>query len=337
MRKYFMTPKNQKYRKQVELLLQALPIVARNENFALYGGTAINFFILDMPRLSVDIDLCYLQHTHDRDTALRQIQEALKNIKGDVEKLNSVANIHHKVKEGKLLITSKNGAQIKIEVNLISRGVINKPVHLDLQSAIQESFQTFCSMNIIPVGQLYGGKIRAALDRQHPRDLFDIKQLLSTTGITDDIRKGFIYSLTTSNRPIHEILSPNLQDQTDAMVNQFEGMTTQEFSYEEYCEVRLELIDKVKDILTAEDILFLSSFINGDPDWSYYNFKDFPAVKWKLQNIQKLKQSNPDKFKEQISAFSALFDSENNPVSKAIRKKREKSLSSTIDRDYNLE
>lgn len=39
-----MTPKNQKYRKQVELLLQALPIVARNENFALYGGTAINFF-----------------------------------------------------------------------------------------------------------------------------------------------------------------------------------------------------------------------------------------------------------------------------------------------------
>ena len=71
------------YRKQVELLLHVLPYVAEVECFALKGGTAINLFHDNMPRLSVDIDLTYIP-IEDRKTALAgitaglgQLQEAL--------------------------------------------------------------------------------------------------------------------------------------------------------------------------------------------------------------------------------------------------------------------
>jgi len=65
-----------KYKAQVDLLLQAIPIVAKEKHFALKGGTAINLFIRDMPRLSVDIDLTYLL-VDDRKTALKNIPDGL--------------------------------------------------------------------------------------------------------------------------------------------------------------------------------------------------------------------------------------------------------------------
>jgi len=74
-----------KYRAQVELLLQTIPYVAKEEIFALKGGTAINLFIRSLPRLSVDIDLTYIPN-NDRETALSEISEGLGRIKADLEK-----------------------------------------------------------------------------------------------------------------------------------------------------------------------------------------------------------------------------------------------------------
>jgi hypothetical protein len=67
------------YREQVALLLRLLPIVGREEMFALKGGTAINLFVRDLPRLSVDIDLTFLPLT-ERDAALTAIGEGLQRI-----------------------------------------------------------------------------------------------------------------------------------------------------------------------------------------------------------------------------------------------------------------
>lgn len=50
----------QKYKRQVNLLLKVLPEVSKESNVALHGGTAINLFVRNMPRLSVDIDLTYI-------------------------------------------------------------------------------------------------------------------------------------------------------------------------------------------------------------------------------------------------------------------------------------
>jgi predicted nucleotidyltransferase component of viral defense system len=52
--------KDSPYYKQVELMLKIIPLVAAERCFALKGGTAINLFVRDMPRFSVDIDLTYL-------------------------------------------------------------------------------------------------------------------------------------------------------------------------------------------------------------------------------------------------------------------------------------
>ncbi len=65
------------YYRQAELILEVLPVIDRHDVFALKGGTAINFFVRDLPRLSVDIDLTYLPVTR-REQALLDITEALR-------------------------------------------------------------------------------------------------------------------------------------------------------------------------------------------------------------------------------------------------------------------
>jgi predicted nucleotidyltransferase component of viral defense system len=66
-----------KYKAQVDLLLTILPQVAKEKSLALKGGTAINLFVREMPRLSVDIDLTYTSIADDRETALKNISDAL--------------------------------------------------------------------------------------------------------------------------------------------------------------------------------------------------------------------------------------------------------------------
>lgn len=143
---------------------------------------------------------------------------------------------------------------------------------------------------------MYGGKICAALDRQHPRDLFDVKYLLQNEGFTNDIKKGFVLCLLSSNRPLNEMLQPNLIDQQETMVNQFEGMSSESFTYEDFEASRAQLIETIHRNLTAKDKEFLLSFNNLTPDWSIYDFERFPAVQWKLQNLKMLKTKNLEKF-----------------------------------------
>ena len=210
---------NKTYKGQVLLLLSVLPEIAKEKCFALHGGTAINLFIREMPRLSVDIDLTYLP-IEGRQTSLNNIASALEQIKARILTVLPGATVQHQQEVSKLQI-SNQGFQIKVEVNQTNRGVLSDPVEYQLCETTQDQFDAFCSIAIVPLSQLYGGKICAALDRQHPRDLFDVKYLLQNEGFTEDIKKGFLLSILSSNRPINELLQPNLQDQRTAFENQF--------------------------------------------------------------------------------------------------------------------
>ena len=168
--------KNQNYKDQVRLMLDVLPEIAKEKCFALHGGTAINLFVRNMPRLSIDIDLTYLP-IEDRRTTLLHIDEALVRIKNRIEKTMKGSSIVHKNGMGKLLI-SLNHVEVKLEVNLVGRGILSDPVEMLLCDKAQSDFDAFVAMQVVPIGQLYGGKICAALDRQHPRDLFDVKHLM---------------------------------------------------------------------------------------------------------------------------------------------------------------
>lgn len=291
------------YRQQVSLLLSVLPEVAKEKCFALHGGTAINLFIRDMPRLSVDIDLTYLP-IEDRETSLKNIAESLGRIKSNIEKVVPGVRIVPRLDAGKLQI-SANRADIKLEVNLVNRGALSEPKELTLCRKAQNQFEAFCTMPVVSVGQLFGGKIVAALDRQHPRDLFDVKYLLQTEGFTDDVKEGFLLCLLCSDRPINEVIAPNFQDQRSALDNQFSGMTDEEFSYEEFESIREKLVETIHQSLTERDKEFLLSVKNLTPDWSIYDFQRFPSINWKLQNLKRLKDKNPDKHKEQYEALKS--------------------------------
>jgi hypothetical protein len=156
---------------------------------------------------------------------------------------------------------------------------------------------------------MHGGKLCAALDRQHPRDLFDTKLLLENVGFTDEIKRGFMFALISSNRPTHEMLEPNLLDQQTAFENQFEGMSDLAFSYGDYEATRDRLIDTIRRNLNKSDKQFLLSFNRLKPDWSVYDYQCFPSVKWKLSNLVKFKEDNPESFQRQLHRLEELLAS----------------------------
>jgi predicted nucleotidyltransferase component of viral defense system len=297
---------NNNYHKQVALLISVIPEIALESRFALHGGTAINLFDRDMPRLSVDIDLTYIP-IEDRATSFSNISAALTNIKTRIEKRLQGSKVDHKVEMHKLLV-SHNDAMIKIEVSQIVRGIIGEVAERILCEKAQEKFDSFCSINIVPSGQLYGGKVCAAMDRQHPRDIFDVKQLLQKEGFTKEIKEGFLFRLLSSDRSIQDVLFPNLQDQRLAMTNQFAGMSDAQFTYEEYETVREMMVKNAQASLTDNDKLFILGFKNCIPDWSSYNFEAYPSIKWKLQNLEKIKVANPVKYQELYDTLKRKLD-----------------------------
>jgi predicted nucleotidyltransferase component of viral defense system len=296
------------YRAQVDLLLQVLPHVAKEESFALKGGTAINLFVRDMPRLSVDIDLTWLPFD-DRTTALAGITDALRRVKTRVETAIPACRValvpQSDGQEAKLTCQTQN-AQIKVEVNTTIRGNLLPPRMMDVADTVESEFGRFMAVNVISHAELFGGKICAALDRQHPRDLFDVHHMLNNEGLTGDIRMGFMAMLLSHSRPIHEMIRPNFQDQEKVFETQFAGMAFTPFSYADFETTRECLVQEINKGWSDNDRAFLLGFKQGKPDWSLFpleNLPLMPAVQWKLLNIQKLIRQNPDKHAEQFKAL----------------------------------
>ena len=199
-------------------------------------------------------------------------------------------------------------ATVKIEVNGTKRGIIGRTEDMPLCEAAQKEFSMGCKARTVSFSQLYGGKIAAALSRQHPRDLFDCKYMDIQS--FNEVKDGFIFCLLGSDKPIVESLRPNEINQTEALENQFMGMTNIPFGYDDYVEARKRLIEMVNGNLTQADKEFLLSFENGQPDWGKCcagDLSSFPSVQWKLLNIAKLKGSNPRKFEQGIEKLNDVL------------------------------
>lgn len=281
-------------------------MVYQIKDFAVHGGTAINLFCRNLERLSVDIDLTYIP-IKERDESLADINAHLSRLKKDIEQAVPGIKVIHKPKVWKLECF-KEGTKIKLEVNGTKRGVIEEPTTMQLCKKAREIFHLNCYANIVPWSQLFGGKICAALSRQHPRDLFDCRNITSEE--FEMVKPGFMLCMLGSDKPIVESLDPNPIDQSDALENQFNGMTDVPFTYADYEESRANLISMVNNSLTHDDKLFLTGFEDGCPDWSKCctgNLAAFPSVKWKLHNIAVLKLQNSAKHKEGIEKLRKYF------------------------------
>lgn len=297
---------NRDYAEKVEVLLRLLPIVMQEKVFAVHGGSAINLFVRDLPRYSVDIDLTYIP-LEDREKSLEHINAHLMNIAGKARHIFPGMHIVPKLNTSKLLCEYQ-GKQVKVEVNQTKRGIIGGPVQVvPLCKKAQEEFGLYCEAGIVPMTLLYGGKIAAALSRQHPRDLFDVKYMEYPF---TDTREGLLFCLLGSDRPLHESFAPNLIDQHNALVGQFDGMTDIPFTYEEFEQTRAMLIQDVCALMTSADKSFLISFEQGVPDWDSFDFsyfKDYPSVQWKLMNLQKLKYHNQAKLTSEAAKLADIF------------------------------
>jgi predicted nucleotidyltransferase component of viral defense system len=300
---------NDTYKKQVTLLLSILPDIAEEKKFALHGGTAINLFHLNMPRLSVDIDLTYIPFTNDRNADLENIRISLESIKTRLKKRIPLIRFsdQQRASEELKLICSTPDATVKVEMNQINRGLIAEPCTRILCDRAQEVFDRFCEVRTVSIGQLWGGKVNAALDRQHPRDLFDMRNLFNETGYTNEIKTGFLFFLLCGNRPFHELLNPKRLDQRVVFDSQFNGMTDQTFSYKEFEDTREQVIFEVNKSLTESDKEFLLAFTKSEPVWNNVDYGMFPAIRWKLLNIKKLRDNNPQKYQEQIELLRQSF------------------------------
>ncbi len=281
------------YRAQVALLLRVLPLVDEEPSFALKGGTAINLFVRDLPRLSVDIDLTYLP-VEDRQTSLAEIDAALRRIATRVRAVIQRAHVQlvplrDESAVTKLLVRAA-GVQVKVEVTPVSRGCVYPPERRAVSEQVEERFG-FAEASVVSFADLYAGKLVAALDRQHPRDLFDVRDLFAHEGITDALRRAFVVYVLSHPRPMAEILGPRLRDLRREYEAGFIGMTLQPVSLEELVAVRAALVSKIVDEMPDAHRRFLLSFKNQEPAWDLLGLpeaKHLPAVRWKLDNLAKL-------------------------------------------------
>ena len=280
------------YYRQVQLLLQIIPFVAQHDCFALKGGTAINLFVRDFPRLSVDIDLVFLPMM-DRQEALQTIKDNLNtlavNITEQIVHTRVTSSFQDKADALRLLV-ERDGVQIKIELSPVLRGTVYEPQIIAVCEAVEDEFG-FAEIAVVSFEDLYAGKICAALDRQHPRDLFDIKQLLDNEGITDRLRKALLVYIISHPRPITELLKPHFKDISNIYEGEFRNMAEHDIPLAALANAREQLVNIINNELTQEERKFLLSFKSREPDWSLLgllNIDKLPAVRWKLQNIGKM-------------------------------------------------
>jgi predicted nucleotidyltransferase component of viral defense system len=279
------------YRRQVALLIRILPIVARETYFALKGGTAINLFIRDMPRLSVDIDLTYLP-VEERDASLAAIDAAMRRIAAGLKASIKGAGVTEGKVDGTVtkLLVRADGVQTKVEVTPVLRGCVYQPVVRAVSEAVESAFG-FAEIQVVSFADLYGGKAVAALDRQHPRDLFDIRDLLANEGIDDALRRAFVVYMLSHDRPMSEVLAPTRKNISEEFVRVFQGMTDEPVTFSELTAAREALINELVGNMPTAHRRFLLSFERGKPDWSLLGLPgaaELPAVKWRQLNLDKL-------------------------------------------------
>ena len=294
---------------QVALLVGVLPYVATETCFALKGGTAINLFVRDLPRLSVDIDLVYLP-IEDRETSLIGIRSALSRIAERIRKAIPDGVVTDSANAGgTLVLVRQRNAQIKIEVTPVLRGTVYPTELKTVRPIVEEQFG-FAEIQVVSFADLYAGKLVAALDRQHPRDLFDVQHLLANEGIDDALYQAFLAYILSHNRPTHELLQPRLKDIRRTFETEFVGMTVRETSLEMLLATREHLVAEIRSRLDETSKVFLRSFHTLTPDWNLIRsptLRHLPAIRWKLMNLERLQIENPEKYQTILQQLDAAL------------------------------
>jgi predicted nucleotidyltransferase component of viral defense system len=306
---------NDQYLDTVRLMLAITPDVFDTPRFAMKGGTALNMFVQDLPRLSVDIDVVMRDHVPDRKEALSIINDELMRVKQAVERQGHTVSVatasgRHLGDDVKLTVASAT-AQVKVEVNYVFRGTLTSTVMRTVVPRAQTMFRVDFEVPTLSDAELYGSKLVAALDRQHPRDIFDVQYMYDTTGLHDDFVAAFVGYLAGHNRPVHEVLFAQPRSLENEYEAGFVGMTVDPVSLELLTDVQTRLHHDLPRALTPEQREFLLSLVQLKPDWSlmpYDHLPELPAIRWKMENLSKLRSRDSSRFAQQAVLLQQGFD-----------------------------
>lgn len=279
-----------RYAARVKLLVEILPTLAEEKRFALKGGTAINLFENDLPRLSVDIDLTWLpvgeftKDAQDISTALEAIGDRLRSgpLRLQVQTSGTEAAGVHR------LIASRNRSRVQIETTPVMRGTVHPVRTLRVRPGVERDFG-FAEIQVLDFADLYAGKLSAALSRQHPRDLFDMQPLLDDGRVDERLWRTFLVYLTCSPKPAAEMLAPQEpRDFERTFVAHFQGMTAAPVTATSLLNVRARLLRRISELLDAPSRAFLESVEREAPDFNLIELPhaaELPGVRRKLTNL----------------------------------------------------
>jgi hypothetical protein len=279
------------FRARLQLLTDLLPVISRERRFALKGGTAINLFEHDLPRLSVDVDLTWLP-VGDFATDQRDISAALDAIANELRAPPLRLHVTRSAPLGRAeitrLIASRPGARVQIETTPVMRGTVHPVRILVVQPRVQAAFG-FAQMQVLDFADLYAGKLAAALSRQHPRDWFDVGLLLDSGRLDAALWRTFLVYLTASPKPAVEILEPGEpRDLPATFRTQFEGMTATPVTAESLLATRRRLLETIPERMDDAAHEFLRSVEREAPDFGLIGLPhaaELPGVRRKLQNL----------------------------------------------------
>lgn len=298
------------YTDTVRLLLEIAPEVFRAECFAMKGGTALNLFVQDMPRLSVDIDVVYVKHQVAREEALAEIGRELGVLRQRLRDRGITVEEIKAVGDETKLFARRGRQEVKIEVNHVFRGTLLPTEARALVPTASSLFTTSLTVPTLAVAELYGSKLVAAMDRQHPRDFFDVHGMYQQFGLRPDIVECFVGYLAGHNRPVHEVLFSRDNDLNPAFENEFDGMARETIALADLEAARARLRDDLRTALTEAHRKFLLGLVAGAPAWDLMGCRhlaELPAVQWKLRNLARLKETNPTKFRLQTEELQKGF------------------------------
>ena len=298
---------NATYLATARLMAETAPTVFESGVFALKGGTAINLFLREMPRLSVDLDLVFTDYRVPRAQALTAINEALRVANDRLAKQGFKVQTVSAADMGETkLLVQRNDLSVKIEVNTVMRGAVHPTRVMQLTAAASDALMVDLDLPLLSPEDIYGGKLVAAMDRQHPLDLFDVMELFAHGGITPEIRRAFVVYLASHNRTFHEVLFPTPKDIRLAYEGSFAGMTSEPVTLEALLATRERLFQELPAALDANEREFLRTLVQAKPTWALLetpHLEELPAIRWRLQNLQQLQRDNPTRWRALCEAF----------------------------------
>lgn len=311
-----MSSWDKRYSDRVQLLVDILPVLAKETRFALKGGTAINLFEHDLPRLSVDIDLTWLP-VQDFETGVSAISTALEQLAEALRArpLQLKVQTSGGANTGGItrLICSRGRARVQIETTPVMRGTVHPVRTMVVQPEVEQAFG-FASTQVLDFADLYAGKLAAALSRQHPRDLFDIGFLLEDERAGATLWRTFLVYLTCSPKPAWELLAPREPVDFEAIFDaHFKGMTAKPVTADQLLENKTRLLLWISGKLDKPSCDFLWSVEDEQPNFELISLEGaaaLPGVGRKLQNLARRSKAKRQADRHQLEQVLARIASD---------------------------